>query len=103
MPKPFDRSRTLRKSGTTSLSCMELYSYVSLDLHDWRLRTNESQRVHCQHGDAIDRDEFQYMLSETNPEWKEFADELERTGQKPRTNPDGDVGVSVPGSGLWLT
>ena len=44
------------------------------------------------------------MLSETNPEWKEFADELERTGQKPRTNPDGDVGVSVPGSGpSWLT
>lgn len=39
------------------------------------------------------------MLSETNPEWKEFTDELEKTGQKPRTNPDGDVGVLVPGSG----
>ena len=34
------------------------------------------------------------MLSESNPEWKEFAYELERTGQKPRTNPDGDVGTS---------
>lgn len=39
------------------------------------------------------------MLSETNPEWKEFADEPERTGQKPRTNPDGDVGVWTIGSG----
>ena len=33
------------------------------------------------------------MLSESNPEWKGFADELERTGQKPRMNPDGDVSV----------
>ena len=33
------------------------------------------------------------MLSEANPGWKEFADELERMGQKPRTNPDGDVSV----------
>jgi len=31
------------------------------------------------------------MLSESNPEWEQFVDELERTGQKPRTNPDGDV------------
>lgn len=38
------------------------------------------------------------MLSEANPEWEEFADELERTGQKPRTNPDGDVGVLISGS-----
>jgi len=37
------------------------------------------------------------MLSETNPEWKEFTDELERTGEKARTNPDGDVGASI----LW--
>jgi len=36
------------------------------------------------------------MLSESNPEWKEFVDELERQGQKPRTNPDGDVGVRTP-------
>ena len=33
------------------------------------------------------------MLSESNPKWQEFVDELERTGQKLRTNPDGDVGV----------
>lgn len=50
------------------------------------------QRVHCRFGHLFDRDEFQDMLSESNPEWKGFADELERTGQKPRTNPDGDVG-----------
>jgi len=40
------------------------------------------------------------MLSESNPGWKEFADELERTGQKPRTNPDGDVGVWIVENGL---
>jgi hypothetical protein len=40
------------------------------------------------------------MLSEANPEWKELADELERVGRKPRTNPDGDVGVWMLGSGL---
>ena len=36
------------------------------------------------------------MISESNPRWKEFADELERTGRKPRTNPDGDVRVWAP-------
>jgi NAD-dependent SIR2 family protein deacetylase len=53
----------------------------------------KQQRVHCQRGHVFDRDQFQVMLSESNPEWKQFADELERTGQKPRTNPDGDVGT----------
>ena len=33
------------------------------------------------------------MLSESNPKWQEFVDELKRTGKKLRTNPDGDVGV----------
>ena len=51
------------------------------------------QRVHCQYGHAFDRDEFQDLLSESNPEWKKFADELEITGKKLRTNPDGDVGT----------
>lgn len=51
------------------------------------------QKVHCQYGHAFDRDEFQGAISECNPEWKAFADELERTGQKPRTNPDGDVSI----------
>lgn len=31
------------------------------------------------------------MLSEANPTWKAYMDELEVTGLKPRTNPDGDV------------
>lgn len=53
------------------------------------------QRVHCQYRHAFEREEFQTMLSESNPEWMEFADELERTGRKPRTNPDGDVGAFV--------
>ena len=39
------------------------------------------------------------MLSESNPRWKEFVDELERTGRKPRTNPDGDVSVWTVESG----
>ena len=43
------------------------------------------------------------MLSEANPEWKEFADELERTGRKPRTNPDGDVSARVIESGSLMT
>jgi NAD+-dependent protein deacetylase sirtuin 4 len=30
-------------------------------------------------------------MSAVNPEFKLFVDELERTGQQPRTNPDGDV------------
>jgi hypothetical protein len=39
----------------------------------------------------MDRDYFQHTLSDSNPQWKEFAESLERNGQKPRTNPDGDV------------
>ena len=49
------------------------------------------QRVHCKRGHVVRRDEFQGWLSASNPQWKEFVDNLERTGQKPRTNPDGDV------------
>ena len=30
------------------------------------------------------------MLSMLNPAWREFSDEMERTGSQPRTNPDGD-------------
>ncbi|KAG9047451.1 hypothetical protein FS837_002214 [Tulasnella sp. UAMH 9824] len=37
------------------------------------------------------REEFQDVLSKLNPAWKAYSDELDRTGQKPRTNPDGDV------------
>lgn len=48
-------------------------------------------KVHCSHGHVTDRDTFQDWLSTANPQWKDFVDNLEATGQKPRTNPDGDV------------
>ncbi|OAX39619.1 DHS-like NAD/FAD-binding domain-containing protein [Rhizopogon vinicolor AM-OR11-026] len=48
-------------------------------------------RVHCKRGHVVPRDIFQDWLSASNPQWKAFVDNLERTGQKPRTNPDGDV------------
>ncbi|KAG6381707.1 DHS-like NAD/FAD-binding domain-containing protein [Boletus reticuloceps] len=48
-------------------------------------------RVHCQFGHVVSRDAFQDRLSASNPKWKAFVDELEATGKKPRTNPDGDV------------
>ncbi|KAF9266907.1 DHS-like NAD/FAD-binding domain-containing protein [Marasmius fiardii PR-910] len=50
-------------------------------------------RVRCKYGHVIDRDTFQGRLSEANPKWLNFAQEMERTGQKPRTNPDGDVAI----------
>jgi hypothetical protein len=34
-------------------------------------------------------------LTASNPKWKAFVDELEVTGKKPRTNPDGDVGIET--------
>ena len=44
----------------------------------------------------MDRNVFQERLANSNPRWSEFVDELERTGQKLRTNPDGDVRTSDP-------
>jgi hypothetical protein len=38
------------------------------------------------------RDVFQDMLSENNPRWKQYMDDMEASGTQPRTNPDGDVG-----------
>jgi NAD+-dependent protein deacetylase sirtuin 4 len=35
------------------------------------------------------------MLSEANPRWKAYMDELEASGLKPKTNPDGDVRIQV--------
>ena len=52
-----------------------------------------AQRVVCRLGHKIDRETFQDRLSLANPRWKAFADEIERTGTKLRTNPDGDVAV----------
>lgn len=48
-------------------------------------------RVHCKYGHVTDRDTFQDWISAHNPSWKDYVEELEATGQKPRTNPDGDV------------
>jgi len=48
-------------------------------------------RVQCSFGHVVDRQTFQDRLSAANPDWAEFASGMERTGQKPRTNPDGDV------------
>lgn len=44
----------------------------------------------------MDRRLFQSWLSAENPKWKEIVDEMERTSTQPRTNPDGDVGESLP-------
>ncbi|GJE98072.1 NAD-dependent protein deacylase [Phanerochaete sordida] len=48
-------------------------------------------KVHCSHGHVVDRDTFQGRLSAANPQWKAYLEGLEATGQRPRTNPDGDV------------
>lgn len=55
------------------------------------------QKVHCDRGHIIDRDIFQDQLSDANPQWKAYADEMERTGDRPRTNPDGDVRLFLVG------
>lgn len=39
------------------------------------------------------RDEYQEELAGVNPIWEEMAEEAERTGVRPRTNPDGDVSM----------
>ncbi|CAE6535753.1 unnamed protein product [Rhizoctonia solani] len=49
--------------------------------------------VHCRRNHSIGREEFQEQLSRLNPAWKEFMDEMARTGTEPRTNPDGDVDI----------
>ncbi|KAJ7696555.1 DHS-like NAD/FAD-binding domain-containing protein [Mycena rosella] len=54
--------------------------------------------VHCKHGHVVDRTTFQNWLSAANPQWRAFADETERTGNKPRTNPDGDVAIESLGT-----
>lgn len=49
--------------------------------------------MQCSNGHRVDRDTFQDWLSAANPEWHQYAQNLERTGTQPRTNPDGDVSV----------
>jgi NAD-dependent deacetylase sirtuin 4 len=49
-------------------------------------------RVHClAHRHEQHRDDYQTQLGKLNPVWQEMSDESERTGNRPRTNPDGDV------------
>ncbi|WVQ83676.1 hypothetical protein IAT38_005819 [Cryptococcus sp. DSM 104549] len=49
-------------------------------------------KVHClKHTHEQSRDAFQQQISDMNPIWDEASKEAERTGQQPRTNPDGDV------------
>ncbi|PLW42182.1 hypothetical protein PCASD_05630 [Puccinia coronata f. sp. avenae] len=44
-------------------------------------------------GHQIDRDDFQDLLSDLNPSWKHYADDLQSIGQEVKTNPDGDADV----------
>lgn len=54
-------------------------------------------RVHClREGHEQTRDAFQAALAADNPQWDAAAKEMEETGNKPRTNPDGDV--ELPGA-----
>ncbi|EJD00489.1 DHS-like NAD/FAD-binding domain-containing protein [Fomitiporia mediterranea MF3/22] len=52
-------------------------------------------RVSCKHDHVVDRNLFQEWLAGANPRWAQFMENLERTGQKLRTNPDGDVNNQV--------
>ncbi|EIM86806.1 DHS-like NAD/FAD-binding domain-containing protein [Stereum hirsutum FP-91666 SS1] len=70
--------------------------------HVWDSRTVQDSilelhgtlhRVHCKFGHGFDRDQFQEWLGDANPEWKAYMDDMEKTGQKPKTNPDGDVAL----------
>ncbi|KAI5121746.1 hypothetical protein M0805_009035 [Coniferiporia weirii] len=51
------------------------------------------RKVSCKRGHVVDRDLFQEWLAEANPRWADFIEDLECTGQKLRTNPDGDVAI----------
>ena len=62
----------------------------------WNPEFKFEKKVSCKHGHVVDRNVFQERLANSNPRWSEFVDELERTGQKLRTNPDGDVRTSDP-------
>ncbi|KAJ7130645.1 DHS-like NAD/FAD-binding domain-containing protein [Mycena epipterygia] len=76
--------RALNLSPGTTKNILELHG----SLH----------HVHCKHGHVVDRTTFQDWLSAQNPQWKAFAEETERTGNKPRTNPDGDVAIESLGT-----
>ncbi|PBK99734.1 DHS-like NAD/FAD-binding domain-containing protein [Armillaria gallica] len=75
----------------SKLSPVEMQQAI-LELH------GTLHRVRCKHGHLVDRSAFQDMLSLANPQWKEFLDDVERTGKKLRTNPDGDVDAESLGA-----
>ncbi|KIM44686.1 hypothetical protein M413DRAFT_25129 [Hebeloma cylindrosporum] len=78
--------KALRNSASLSGAAARLQDNI-LELH------GTLHRVHCSSGHKVDRDTFQDWLSAANPEWRQYAEDLERTGTQPRTNPDGDVAI----------
>ncbi|KAN0130965.1 DHS-like NAD/FAD-binding domain containing protein [Lactarius tabidus] len=50
-------------------------------------------KVRCRHGHVYPRAVFQEWLGQANPRWHAYLVELERTGARPKTNPDGDVAL----------
>ncbi|EJD52653.1 DHS-like NAD/FAD-binding domain-containing protein [Auricularia subglabra TFB-10046 SS5] len=67
-----------------ALRAPQLHSRV-LELH------GTLHRVHCRQDHLIQRDEYQIQLGLLNPEWADLEESFRRSGNKPRTNPDGDV------------
>ncbi|KAF9045687.1 DHS-like NAD/FAD-binding domain-containing protein [Hymenopellis radicata] len=68
----------------SKFSPMQVQSAI-LELH------GTLHRVRCKYGHLVDRAEFQDSLTSANPQWKSFLDDVQLTGNEPRTNPDGDV------------
>ncbi|KAF9563089.1 DHS-like NAD/FAD-binding domain-containing protein [Agrocybe pediades] len=78
--------KALQLSATTNWNPSSLKEDI-LELH------GTLHHVHCSRGHVVDRGVFQDRLSAANPTWQLYAEELERTGTQPRTNPDGDVAI----------
>lgn len=55
------------------------------------MRVPEPKSVKCSRGHPVDRQGFQDMIDVANPQLKAYAEQLERSDSRPRTNPDGDV------------
>ncbi|ORX40464.1 DHS-like NAD/FAD-binding domain-containing protein [Kockovaella imperatae] len=76
---------------TSHLPSSSLSNSQILELH------GTLAKVHClEHSHTQPRDDFQAQLGHLNPLWQAKAEESERTGDRPRTNPDGDV--ELPGA-----
>jgi hypothetical protein len=73
-----------------------LYTLVIVSTYANVLISEAHQRVHCKFGHIVERGIFHDWLSAANPQWKKIADDMERTSNKPRTNPDGDVSFVLP-------